>query len=793
IEKQMVVIANSVTELRSAFGKLQSDSVHPSQVMGLKSAIEQNYQEVVSKLDSLGHSGIDPNAYAQAVEASHANILEQVKKIGDSFSSAIPSSDAFTGLEATYRIIAEKIEKLDLSVSGLNTDQNMQQIAGQFSELHSLIEKLEKTNNNSVTPDLSTIEMRLEEVARAVTALSSADHGTDNLERIEARVIELSRELGALTSKDTSAGTTGDQLGNLDLSGLETYFSETSSALKQLETRIATQPNDSNPQLEKMAAEVRKLGDKVDNISAVSAGSASDGVDNPALIERLNELVERVEQIRQAESAAHNNDASETLLNSLHEQVAGISAQLENFPDGAHSMDVVTQSLTSIEQQLGASRDISIELAATAAEEALRRVIHEIPGSESSAKPEAFEALQQDIRGLHEALNGTEDVHFEELKTTLGGLDERLESIEFGIEQISSKGTVVPTAHSGQYQEDAYIQAPVAQTPMSEPSQPETVEQSTDEEFVGQAEINQSLQSPQSPVENPPVADTHEQNLQDASAASAGEQLVKAARHAEQERVNTAKRENDSLGVVSDLDDLSGSLAAHAHSLAQVPAPELSPDLLPEQGFTNGDDTPYELAHESFDNEDMALEPGSPGPDLEALVRQANERRKTLATRGEALSGTDFLAQARQAAQAAAMEASAVEAEGQKEVKAKSKSLLASIPSLLSRKKKAMIIAAAAALLVAVAVPIINKYALSSNVEQVSTVAALDENDPAETPAVQLVTDNDQVSRVIEVTDEIPLPIAENSNDQLSVSKVSLEHTASVPEVATVDEIDLYI
>ena len=181
--------------------------------------------------------------------------------------------------------------------------------------------------------------------------------------------------------------------------------------------------------------------------------------------------------------------------------------------------------------------------------------------------------------------------------------------------------------------------------------------------------------------------------------------------------------------------------------------------------------------------EDAPLEPGSDGPDLAALVRRANERSKSVSSRQDAASGTDFLAAARKAAQAAAQEASAVEAEAQPEDTAKSKSLLGSLPSLLGKKKKALVIAAATALLLAFAVPIVSKFAILENSTQIaqSTIqddqdslelAALDTDEPAQ-DLVTLVTDFEEEEPMLELEQADPAP-------EILPMGVSNEHTASV-------------
>ena len=98
--------------------------------------------------------------------------------------------------------------------------------------------------------------------------------------------------------------------------------------------------------------------------------------------------------------------------------------------------------------------------------------------------------------------------------------------------------------------------------------------------------------------------------------------------------------------------------------------------------------------------DDTPMEPGSGGPDLAALVQQANKRKKEQ-PESEDVTGTDFIAAARRAAQAAALEANAAEAE--EKIKPKSSF---SLSEFFAKRKKVVLMTAAAVLIAAMAVPI---------------------------------------------------------------------------------------
>ncbi|MEM9280174.1 MAG: SEL1-like repeat protein, partial [Pseudomonadota bacterium] len=236
--------------------------------------------------------------------------------------------------------------------------------------------------------------------------------------------------------------------------------------------------------------------------------------------------------------------------------------------------------------------------------------------------------------------------------------------------------------------------------------------------------------------------------------------------------------------------DFTDSLAAHAHSLAEeqrsalpeMPAPNLAPEQMQEAYPGNENFQPAGGEIE----EDTIIEPGSSGPDLADLVKQASQRSKTMASREEGVSGTDFLAQARKAAQAAALEASVAEAEAEAAAAKpqKSKNLLGALPSLITKRKKAIVIAAAAALLIAIAVPLVSKFAFNSNpVDATENAATSQYQEPLASLAENTDISQDRVSLVSDFVEEetdVSYTEPEVQEATLESPEVSTEQTASI-------------
>ena len=779
LKHQLEAIGAAVSDLKSGFSNIQSRSVEPSHVLGLKDSIDKNYRNILARLDAAEKPEIDPSAYAQAVEASHESIIRQVKEMQSAvISNAAPPGNFIEAIKASYKDVASRIDQLTAMLSGIERQpdgQGIEQFQGQLAALEKSIDQLANRELGTQQPDFSDLESRLEEVNRAIIALSSMDRGTDNLERIEARLVDLAREVESIGTQEPS------QTPASEVESFDTYFSQTNAALREIDAKISAGGNQPLPSFDELFNQIRQLGEKVDNVAVVSSGQAAgEQGSSPALLERLDDLVQRVEQLKSPENGGSADDST-ALLNSLQEQVEGISKQLADVSAPALSLDPVTESLGNIEKQLGANRDISIELAASAAEEAIRRVMHELPASGSNIDPETINALHQDILKLHDAATppAQADIPLDELRDSLNSIAERIGSLETNLHDIRDHGYAAP----------AQVMENVAQPAVPEHEPEMAVAQTVpDPQFhepqpVVDAEMpavqHEEPASQEISVEPPIVEPTDTQPESKIEGMSAGERLVKAARMAQMERERAQQETEEQIASAPVEHENLDSLADHAHSLAAEQSdglPEIHPpDLAPEQMPEIPADAPEFVDESSTGNEDLPIEPGSGGPDLAALVRQANERRKTLEGREEGSTGTDFLAAARKAAQAAALEASVTEAEAEeKPAKSKkSKSLLASLPSLVTKRKKALVIAAAAVLLVAVAVPIVSKFAINGNsidIAQTGDVAIVDDRG-----AVVAQETEENQETVLESSDYLEEGLEENPfPEEPVVSEVSL-------------------
>ena len=894
-------------ELKASISGIASSDSSNAGLEVIQQTLSANYQAIMQQLERSQNSGIDGALFSSALEASHKELSQQIIDMKQSIDATLSNPNIYAKtLEVSHDDITKRLDdmhnalqtsitKPDLYVSTIENNHN--EVLQQVSQLQQVIENLENGSTEATQTDLSSIEMRLEEITRAVVALSLNDGSNNNLERIEARVSDIAKtldgfnesatqadnskfdklesklsdianlmhssspdlnsmemQIGMLSEKlesfssvstpipqDTQADNAQfdklesklSDIANLvhssspDLNSMEAQigmlseklenFSSVSTAIPQdaqadnakfdkLESKlsdIANLVHSSSPDLNNVEAQIGILSEKLENFSSISTAAPLSNDENNALLQRMDELVSQIsntqtqsnndisnemiaQQLEQISGAvdrlsmpvamdvSNDNGINEVIIQQL-EQIAGaidqlsqpsaenmsagqfasieqqlseISNQLVAAPSlGEVSLDPIANRLSGIEEQLGANRDITIELATKAAEDAVKMSFQAMPqpasGSsqlDTSVLGSMSELLAQ-LNQHAETNNATNIEAFGAVTQTLDLMVKRLGKIESDLVEYNSAPQAMPAQ---------VIPAQVMPAQASAPDAPNIV-QSTEEASIVQAEVEAPIESQEivKKVRNP-AADL----VKAARLSAATEQNV--SKPKKEPVVNTLVEQAPVDGNQS-VEELV-SQGGEETTLPEVETPAMAMESMPEIQHHN--ESEQEI------DPDVALEPGTGGPDLAALVRQANDRRKNNKGTDIESSGTDFIAAARRAAQAAAQEAGAVEEEIEEK---KSKSLFASLPELFAKRKKVIVMAAAAALFVALAVPLATQFFDGQN----SEVASIDNNITIE----KTVTEEAQQASVIPAQDTVSpveIPSAETAIvDNTPVNSVS--------------------
>lgn len=759
-------ISAELQELKSSIAGVVSSGNSEAGLEVIQQTLSANYRAIMQELERSKNSEMDGSLFSSALETSHKELSKQIVDMKQSIDSTLSNPNAYAQtLEASHGDITKRLDDMyqamqtsiatpDSYVDAI--ENNHQELSKQILQLQQVVENIDNGSSVATPSDLSSVAMRLEEITRAVVALSLNDGNVNNLERIEARVSDMAKTLDGFSIPSME----------IDNSG----FERLEAKLSDIQSLMST----SSPELDSMEAQIGKLSEKLENLSSVSMSAPLSGDENSSLLKRMDELVD---QISQSQTQSHNNAASEQMAQQLEhisgaidklsmpvgesdtsnntaneiivqqlEQIAGaidqlalpssenlsagglasieqqlteISSQLSGAPKtGDISLDPITSRLGGIEEQLGANRDITIELATKVAEDAVKMSVQAMPQMaagdtqmDTSVLSSMSELLAQ-INNQAETSNSTNIEAFGAVTQTLDLMVERLRNIEIGL--------------SGRIGAQTATAIPMPETVI------ESVKQPIEEPVPASPALTvpQSEPAPAAPVLEP-VLTAPEPEDKPKSARNPAADLVKAARMAAAASQNdvpvVAEPENEAVldgsltetFIKQDSEEVAQAIVESEFSdpePIEIETPELPAIETPAMVMDPMAEVQSKPQQEA--DADVALEPGSSGPDLAALVRQANEQRKNNRGTGIDSSGTEFIAAARRVAQAAAQEAGVVEEEIEEKT---SKSLFASLPSLFAKRKKVIILAATATLFVVLATTLSTQF-LGGNEPQIAEV-----------------------------------------------------------------------
>ena len=769
-------ISAELQELKQSIANIAPSGSSEADLNIIKETLSANYRAIMQELERSKSSGMDASLFSSALESSHKELSKQIIDMKKSIDSTLTNPNAYAKtLEVSHGDISKRLDDMyqALQSSIATPDSYVDAIENNHHELLKQVQQLTKAFENHkpgdpVTgqTDFSSIEMRLEEITRAVVALSLNDGSVNNLERIEARVSDMAKTLDGFNVLGTEADNSGFERLEAKLSDIENYMQSGS------------------PDLNSMEAQIGKLSEKLENLSSVAVSAPLSGEENSALLQRMDELVD---QIGQPQNQIQHNAANEMMAKQLDqistaidklsspvaqgddnsgpanemimqqlEQIAGAIDQLSlpaaenpssgslasieqqlseisshlssSTPSGDFSLDPIANRLTGIEEQLGASRDIAIELASKVAEDAVKMSVQAMPqpvAGESQMDTGVLNSMTELLAQLNnqaEASNSTNIEAFGAVTQTLDLMVERLGRIESGLSEqyVQEQAAPNPAPQPAEQQ----LEQPVPQPVVSEPIEPEPVPLAEPVQEAPQQELEEQPKKSSNPAADLVRAAR--------AAAEASKNEVPVVDEPEMEPVMEApiveEEPQEEAPLHDDADyNQHGAPEIDTSELPTVETPAMAMDAMPEV-----QDEPNQEA-----NPDVALEPGSGGPDLAALVRQANEQRKNNRGTGVDSSGTEFIAAARRAAQAAAQEAGVVEEEIEEK---KKKGLFASLPDLFAKRKKVIIMAAAAALFAVIALPLTKQFMGGGDAQVASVQGEVEIGAPADDAPLQATT-----------------------------------------------------
>jgi localization factor PodJL len=577
------------------------------------------------------------------------------------------------GVDPAIKALAARIEEIGGAVRTLPTSGTLRSLEDKMRVLQGAVERFTHENQRPDTaPDTArntamfdAIGERLDEISRAIAASHApraAAFDPEPFERIEARISALARQMDEASHEGASYGGAvrdlGDQLAALSrrvedlahrvdlperaierlagqigaiadrldhapaLPNLDAVFHGLENRLASISGLLEQRHDDA---LAQGRALFHELEARIDEVAARFAGerqaaAADDDQFIAALDARFAELAARFE--RQAASRQDDDSAIRDLeerldtvsrrieasvgasaidphlIRSLESQIAGLADHISRPAPEHDSQFDLTPRLDKIEQSIAASRGDVVEAARRAAEDAVRNF------SGGAAESALVAGLADDLKALESLTRRSDDRNartFEAIHDTLLKVVDRL-------------GAVEAVGMAASAQRDA-VRDPVRDIPRD-------------------MALGAARTPPLAPeVEAMPLA----QALESTVAMPAGEDVVPGAPGRGSLLGGLARKLSTRKDRPAERTTAAaGNVAAGADAAPAVDA-----------------DTPLDphLAN-------MPLEPGSGAPDLNSIMRRVRDERTPPAHgAGGDASRADFIAAARRAAQAAAIEA----------------------------------------------------------------------------------------------------------------------------------------
>ena len=673
--------------------------------------------------------------------------------------------------------LAYRLDDIKTQLGGMSNNPAVRVLEEKLIAIASAVEQLGKhmqPNEAAFTEQFSGLDQRLDEISRAIAATNTRSNtqATDNAlaQRLETRLNGLAEQLGDINRLAAAKPEPAMDL-TARLEALSGKIDELSTA------RDAAQLHERLDQLSLLLERSQRpsqqaeltsfLSDISRKIDALDHGAVNDG-----LAERLDTLSRRIEDLDYRYSQPQPASGfSESAFSRLEERLGNIAARLD---ETAHAAPADSGALTSLENQIahlstlisqpvqmqaaGMSPELDARMAAIedymasndeyiieAARQAAEAVLDAYTRNNLSAGANLADMtmltdLATDLRSLEALSRNTEErTHrtFEALHETLVQIAGRLDSLD----------------NAPAYREEAAPRR-VAQ-PMVTPAR---------EEVAMPAAIF---------PEEGYIAE--EQAILDADENEADAMAVvppAAARPAKAERKSllAGLTKRFKTGTAKTVKTAEEPVSASSARTQVEPAPSLDPiDVLPAG------------------QENELLEPGSGAPDIKKILERV--RASQVAASGKAVDAegrTDFIAAARRAAQAAAMETSPEKLEtGKKSRKADA--------SALSRYRRPLLLGIGAILLAMMAMPLVKTLiggaeapapVIEQKIDNAPVSALPETGDKAVTIPSDLAIDPEQAASADSIENNAP---AQNSIDTRTIGGAPLADEPPVADAPVVD------
>ncbi|MEM7464302.1 MAG: peptidoglycan-binding protein [Pseudomonadota bacterium] len=738
-------------------------------------AVREAMEEILHK----SSDPVDMESISQSIKSGYSEIASMLESHFDRL-----GPDASWNKEQSGQLssISDHVSALREAVNSMQTGLPSDGLSERIDEISKAIAHFASKDAETSPQQLQAIEGRLDELTRAIVAISAnpVDH-EDSIHRLEARLTAITKTVDEIAETSRQAAIEQALPREIeDLAGLPQMMT---SSMEKVEARLSAMENadGSNDQAAaQLVAQIAELTQKIDQMvesgnvdqqdeaaivarfdaidarleqlaEQVRTNSSQDGTETLNLIESqivaLNDRLEKLLLDRQRDSISEreaevlsilealstkveqidaNNGAQATEFASnpaLEQQLAAIASQLQTISTGGTDFSPVEQRLESIEQQIALSRDLAIDVAGKAAEQAIQ-------SSNATGGTDAalVDPLIQELRNLEQKAQEMDQRNYD----GFSALHEIMDRISARLDLIEN-ATIPNTEYSA---------------PQPVQSEPQVV---SEQQFV-QEEPEQAVVEPSEAVYTEPEAvySEYEAPQVEEAPASVSERLSSLHETYEEQQPTELEELDQPEEQLTPPDN-----EEFIEALAEMPAPEtISTHKNPAE------ETPPAGNSEI---EDVPLEPGSGVPDLAALVRHASEKRKTGQTEENNGNIADLLNDARNAAKAAASDAAIAEMLEEEAKRKKKDDLKSGFVGVIKKRRKALMLATAVILVVAVSIPFASRFLgsdarlteITAPASQISDPIPDEEGGQSDEGSLAMVDDEENVEMKAETEIEV--------------------------------------
>ncbi len=444
-EKAFDQLTREIDHLRSTMAKDVESAIQSHS----RSQNNAEYGEIKSRFDELARN-------LDQVSIQTANqVGPRVEQLGAQLHSLqtiiddLPQTLAITQLEKQLAEMASKMEQLSSSVAiqaQVQAQAGVPKVDLDLSSVESRLDEVARALPVSEI-DLSSIENRLDEVARALVAVSNVGRSTPDvdlsaLDRVEARMTELARSIDSVVEQDN-----GPQLDNLAVR-IDGLTDRLGSFEKYAEAGDLGNANAmlASPDTGVIEDQLREISSRIE--------AATDQLQTDALEDQIAKLTTRMEE---ALSTKTSEGLSKT--STLEQQIASLSALVEEATN-VNSANALSQpnslehkiALLSARIDEAAKSNSAVALSQTSSLEqqiaTLSAMVEKATNSNSTLNQSQSNALEEQIAILSARVEEAANVNSAIVNSKTNTLEEQIAGLSARVEEAANVNSAIAQSQS---------------------------------------------------------------------------------------------------------------------------------------------------------------------------------------------------------------------------------------------------------------------------------------------------------------------------------------------------------